>query len=100
VTIHNPALKLKPGLTGFMRIRIEKTALAVPTVAVINPFGENASVFAIDSHGRAVLTPVRVGLEAGGMMEIVSGLQEGSLVVTAGTVNLVDNDRVRVGNSP
>jgi multidrug efflux pump subunit AcrA (membrane-fusion protein) len=49
VTIHNPALKLKPGLTGFMHVRL-KTALAVPTVAVINPFGENASVFAIDSR--------------------------------------------------
>ncbi len=96
VTISNPTLSLKPGLTGFMRVRLEKTALAVPTTAVINPFGENASVFAIDSHGRAVLTPVRVGLEAGGMMEIVSGLKEGSLVVTAGTVDLVDNDRVRV----
>ena len=99
VTVHNPDLKLKPGLTGFMRVRIEKTALAVPTVAVINPFGENASVFAIDSNGRAVLTPVRVGLEAGGMIEIASGLKEGTLVATAGTVDLVDNDRVRVESS-
>src|SRR5438034_2754598 len=99
VTVHNPDLKLKPGLTGFMRVRIEKTALAVPTVAVINPFGENASVFAIDSNHRAVLTPVRVGLEAGGMMEIVSGLKEGTLVATAGTVDLVNNDRVRVESS-
>ncbi len=96
VTVNNPGLKLKPGLTGFMRVRIEKTALAVPTTAVINPFGENARLFAIDSNGHAILTPVRVGLEAGGMMEIVSGLKEGSLVVTAGTVDLVDNDRVRV----
>ncbi len=96
VTVHNPDLKLKPGLTGFMRVKIEKTVLAVPTVAVINPFGENASVFVIDSHSHAVLTPVRVGLEAGGMMEIVSGLKEGTLVATAGTVDLVDNDRVRV----
>ena len=100
VTVNNPDLKLKPGLTGFMRVKIEKTALAVPTVAVINPFGENASVFAIDSTGRAVLTPVRVGLEAGGMIEIVSGLKEGSLVATAGTVDLVNNDRVRVESSP
>jgi RND family efflux transporter MFP subunit len=96
VTVRNPDLKLKPGLTGFMRVTIEKTALAVPSVAVINPFGENASVFVIDSDRRAVLTPVRVGLEAGGMMEIVSGLKEGTLVVTAGTVDLVNNDRVRV----
>ena len=65
-------------------------------MAVINPFGENASVFVINSDPRAVLTPVRVGLEAGGMMEIVSGLKEGSLVVTAGTLDLMNNDRVRV----
>jgi RND family efflux transporter MFP subunit len=98
VTIQNPDLNLKPGLTGFMRVKIEKTALAVPTVAVINPFGENASVFAIDSNRRAVLTPVRVGLEAGGLIEIVSGLKEGTVVATAGTVDLVNNDRVRVEN--
>ncbi len=98
VTIQNPDLNLKPGLTGFMRVRIEKTALAVPTVAVINPFGQNASVFAIDSNRRAVLTPVRVGLEAGGLIEIVSGLKEGAVVATAGTVDLVNNDRVRVEN--
>ncbi len=96
VTIDNPTLKLKPGLTGFARVRLEKTALAVPTVAVINPFGEKASVFVINSDSRAALTPVRVGLEANGMMEIVSGLKEGSLVVTAGTLDLRNNDRVQV----
>lgn len=96
VTVDNPNLKLKPGLTGFARVRLQKTALAVPTVAVINPFGENASVFVINSDSRAVLTPVRVGLEAGGIMEIAGGLKEGSLVVTAGTIDLRNNDRVRV----
>ena len=98
VTIENPNLKLKPGLTGFGHFRIQKTALAVPTVAVVNPFGENASVFLINSDQRAVLTPVRAGLEAGGMMEIVSGLKEGSVVATAGVVDLINNDRVRVGS--
>ena len=33
------------------------------------------------------------------MMEIVSGLKEGSLVATAGTVDLVNNDRVQVESS-
>jgi RND family efflux transporter MFP subunit len=96
VAVDNPNLKLKPGLTGFVRIRLQKTALAVPTTAVINPFGENASVFVINSDSRAILTPVRVGLEANGMMEIVSGIKEGTRVATAGTVDLKNNDRVSV----
>ena len=94
--VDNPNLKLKPGLTGFVRIRLQKTALAVPTTAVINPFGENASVFVINSDSRAILTPVRVGLEANGVMEIVSGIKEGTRVATAGTVDLKNNDRVSV----
>ncbi|MEP6601688.1 MAG: efflux RND transporter periplasmic adaptor subunit [Nitrospirota bacterium] len=96
VEVDNPNLKLKPGLTGFARVRLQKTALAVPTAAVINPFGENANVFVINSDPRAILTPVRVGLEANGMMEIVSGLKEGTRVATAGTVDLRNNDRVSV----
>ncbi|MEO8440588.1 MAG: efflux RND transporter periplasmic adaptor subunit [Spartobacteria bacterium] len=96
VAVDNSNLKLKPGLTGFARIRLQKTALAVPTVAVVNPFGEHASVFVINDDSRAILTPVRVGLEANGMMEIVSGLKEGTRVATAGTVDLKNNDRVSV----
>lgn len=96
IAVDNPNLKLKPGLTGFARVRLQKTALAVPTVSVINPFGENASVFVITPDSHAVLTPVRVGMEANGMMEIVSGIHEGTRVATAGTVDLRNNDRVTV----
>jgi membrane fusion protein (multidrug efflux system) len=96
IVVDNPGLKLKPGLTGFARVRLQKTALAVPTVAVVNPFGDNASVFVISSDSHAILTPVRVGLEAGGMMEITGGLTEGSRVVTAGTIDLKNHDRVQV----
>ncbi|MBA3607970.1 MAG: efflux RND transporter periplasmic adaptor subunit, partial [Chthoniobacterales bacterium] len=41
--IKNPDLRLKPGLSGFVRIRRSlKDVLAVPSVAVINPSGEQA----------------------------------------------------------
>lgn len=96
VAIDNPQLTLKPGLTGFARVTLQKTALAVPTTAVVNPFGESARVFVVNPESRAMLTPVRVGMEANGMMEIVSGLHEGAKVVSVGTVDLRDKDKVAV----
>lgn len=96
IAVVNPKRTLKPGLTGFARVKLQKTALAVPTTAVINPFGESAAVFVVNSESRAILTPVRVGLEAGGMMEIVSGLHEGATVVSVGTVDLRDKDKVAI----
>lgn len=96
IAVDNPNRTLKPGLTGFARVTLQKTALAVPTTAVINPFGESARIFVVNAENRAILTPVRVGMEASGMMEIVSGLNEGDTVVSVGTVDLRDKDKVAV----
>jgi membrane fusion protein (multidrug efflux system) len=96
VTMNNEGLKLKPGISGFARIRLQKTALAVPTVAVMNAVGENPSVFVVSPESRAILTPVRVGLNAGGMTEILSGINEGDTVVTVGSLYLKNGDKVHV----
>ena len=96
ITIKNPDLKLKPGISGFARIKVKKVALAVLSTAVMNPVGENASVFVVDSDSRAVLVPVRIGLVAGNQTEIVSGLREGQPVITVGSLYLKNHDKVRV----
>jgi RND family efflux transporter MFP subunit len=96
ITIKNSDLKLKPGISGFARIKVTKLALAVPSVAVMNPVGENASVFVVNSQSQAELVPVRVGLNAGGMTEILAGLQEGQQVIAVGSLYLKNHDKVRV----
>jgi HlyD family secretion protein len=62
VAIPNPDLILKPGLTGFTRIKLQRTGLIIPETAVMNQFGETANVFVVNKDSRAVLTPVRLGL--------------------------------------
>jgi len=95
VEIQNSDLRLKPGLSGFVRIRRSiKDALAVPSIAVMNPSGEQASVFVINDSGHANQRKVRPGIIVNAMTEITSGLQEGEKVVTVGQLYLKENDKV------
>lgn len=95
VELQNPELRLKPGLSGFARIRRRaEGSLAVPSIALINPTGDQASVFVIDGDGQAHLRKVRSGIVANAMTEILDGLREGEQVVTVGQLNLRDNDKV------
>jgi membrane fusion protein, multidrug efflux system len=96
ITIPNKSLQLKPGISGFARIRLQKTALAVPSTAVMNIVGENPGVFLLNKQNEAVFTPVRLGLSAGGMTEILEGVNEGDTVVTVGSLYLKTGDKVNV----
>jgi len=95
VELENPELRLKPGLSGFARIRRRaEGSLAVPSIALINPTGDQASVFVVDGDGQAHLRRVRSGIVANAMTEILDGLKEGEEVITVGQLNLRDNDKV------
>jgi membrane fusion protein (multidrug efflux system) len=93
--IENPDLRLKPGLSGFARIRrIAKNALVVPSIAIMNPSGEQACVFVVDRTNHANLRKVRPGLVVNALTEITQGLNEGEKVVTVGQLYLKENDKV------
>lgn len=93
--IKNPDFRLKPGLSGFARIRRgAKNALAVPSIALMNPSGEQASVFVVDDSSRAHLRKVGIGSVVNALTEITSGLTAGETVVTVGQLYLNENDKV------
>jgi RND family efflux transporter MFP subunit len=95
VEINNPDFRLKPGLSGFARIRrTAKNALVVPSIAVMDPSGEQPLVYVVNDSNRANLRKVRSGIVANGLTEITSGLKEGEKVVTVGQLNLKENDKV------
>jgi RND family efflux transporter MFP subunit len=96
VEISNKDLKLTPGLTGFARINYRKNSLVVPSISVINPVGENATVFVVDQDSTARIKKVKTGLTAGGLTEILEGLKEGDKVAFAGVQALKEGDRVEV----
>lgn len=99
ISIPNHDLRLIPGITGYARLINERMALAVPSTAVINPVGDKAVVYVVDKDNRAHVREIRRGLLIGGMTEVLDGLQEGEEVVTVGTQELRDNDRVVVNQS-
>lgn len=96
IEISNPDLRLKPGLSGFTRIRRGgKDALAVPSIAVTNPSGEQASVFVVGNDGHARLRKISTGAVVNALTEITSGLEQGEKVVTVGQLYLKDNDKIQ-----
>lgn len=84
----NPDLSLKPGYFARVNLTVEnkENALLVPESALM-PRGTEAFVYVVDG-GKAVLRKVETGLRREGRVEIVSGLQPGDVVVTAGQMKL------------
>lgn len=95
IEIKNPDFRLKPGLSGFARIRrTAKDVLAVPSISIMNPSGEQAAVFVVNDSDRANERKVHVGVVVDAMTEITSGLKAGEKVVTVGQLYLKENDKV------
>jgi len=95
VEIKNQDFRLKPGLSGFARIRRSaKDVLAVPSIAIMNPSGEEASVFVVDDTSHANLRKIHPGIVVDAMTEVRDGLKEGEKIVTVGQLYLNNNDKV------
>lgn len=99
VRLDNPQLRLKPGLTGFCRLRRSISALAVPSTAIINPVGDRMTLYVVDENRIAHVRSVRTGVITDGMTQILEGLAEGEQVVTVGQLHLRDNDPVQTNGT-
>lgn len=92
LTVEIDEEKLLPGLSGEASIVRRKIpdSLIVPRRSLLGNF-----VFkAVD--GKAIFTPVEVGVRGLNNVEIKSGLEEGDIVLTDGIGGLKDGDSVRV----
>ena len=88
---------LRSGMFAKARIVLkDKPAATVVPEEAILPVGADSFVYRIEG-GKAVRTKVQTGIRKQGNVEIVSGLQPGDLVVTAGQLKLTrDGSEVRV----
>jgi membrane fusion protein (multidrug efflux system) len=87
---------LIPGMFARLQVVMETVAeaVAVPGDAVlVLPNGEKVAYVLKD--GKAQRRVVKTGLEAGGQVQIVSGVQPGETVVTAGNEKLKDGMEVK-----
>lgn len=92
--LDNAAGKLRPGL--FVRVSLHfgqrQQVLMVPEEAVVP--GAQPAVFKV-IEGKAVLTKLRLGMRRAAQVEVVDGLTEGDVVVTAGQLKLHDGSSVQ-----
>ncbi|MBY0525818.1 MAG: efflux RND transporter periplasmic adaptor subunit [Gemmataceae bacterium] len=80
VELKNPNYRIKPGISGFVRLRVNRTARTVPSLAVIERGGK-AIAFKIED-GRARLRELTTGpLVESGLVEVRAGLDPGDEVV-------------------
>ncbi len=87
-TIDNPDGAIRPGMLLTVELyKPSRDALVVDEIALIQTGGQ-ASVFRVDSAGKAELVAVKVGGRKGGRVEIAEGLAAGDQVVVEGLVKL------------
>jgi multidrug efflux pump subunit AcrA (membrane-fusion protein) len=80
VELSNPKHRIRPGISGFARLRGRNQAKTVPSAAVIQ-HGGKAMVFRVED-GRARLREVQTGPAVdGGLVSVTGGLALGDQVV-------------------
>jgi len=88
---------LYTGTYGEANIRLPsyRAAAALPETAVSFDSEDKASVLAVDGNGRVSRVPVTAGRKQGGMVEIVSGLENGRAVVRRASAFVNEGDTVK-----
>lgn len=102
IEIRNPGLRLKPGM--FARVKIatksRNDVVVVPAPAVVSRDGEQI-VFTVENKAapfetRPKITKVQTGIVNDEYAEIVSGLQEGTVVLTDNNISLLEKTDIQV----
>ncbi len=96
VDVPNPNRVLLPGLYAQATILLERkaNALALPLQA-LNQANNQTSVDVVDSSNKIVIRPVVVGIQTDTDAEILSGLEEGDMVVVSDRSSLRAGEEVR-----
>lgn len=98
--INDDSGRLKPGLFGRVRIIYDQrnSVLLVNKEAIISEDG-NHSTFVVNTDQSVVRQIIELGYSEQGMQEVLSGLEQGDIVVTAGKASLRDGTTVEVVES-
>lgn len=94
VYVDNRNGDLAPGMFGRFTIAYEKhsNALVIPLEAIVREDSETVVYVVVD--GAAVRRAIRPGIQSGGKVEILSGLDKNDSIVVAGLSGLRDGSRV------
>lgn len=97
--LDNADHKLRPGM--LMRVKLQKRprqALIIPEEALV-PRGDKSYVYVVSGDAAAPtvsFTAVELGARRRGVVEVISGVEQGMQIVTHGTLRLQDGDAVEI----
>ena len=93
--IPNEDNRLVPGMFAQLELVLERKpdTLLIPEAALM-PAGDKQYVYVI-ADGKAVRTEVSLGISKKDMVEVVSGLEAGAQVITAGQMKIMDGSKVQ-----
>lgn len=95
LAIDDPEQLLQPGMLVDVKLEVELAPrLTVPSTAVLYA-GKRRVVFVEQSRGIFAPRTPTLGLSSDGLLEVVSGLQEGDPVAVTGTFLLAAESRIR-----
>jgi len=87
---------LAPGMFARVRLVVETASgTVIPSAAVVATSGQGRSVFVVD-EGMAHLREIQTGIEDGILVQVLSGVRPGEVVVVGGQQKLKDKTAVRV----
>lgn len=90
---------ISPGMTCIAIVSVEEdsTAVVLPLSAIYAPVGSYDSVWVVDAEGRVERRRVTLGSLTGSTdVVVLSGVEAGERVVTAGVYQLTEGERVKV----
>jgi len=100
VRIDNPQMAIRPGM--FARAQVDfgtMNRVVVPDMAVIKQVGTNDRFVYVLNGNTVDYVKVELGKRVGAIYEVVSGLEAGQRVVTAGHTGLIDKSKVKIVDS-
>ncbi|MGB6691858.1 MAG: efflux RND transporter periplasmic adaptor subunit [Terracidiphilus sp.] len=93
----NGALKVGTPVKAIVTGRIVAQALKVPLSAILTAQDGSKSAMVVGSDGAAHRKPVKVGIEDGDDVQVISGVSPSDMVITGGAYALEDGTKVKVG---
>jgi|WetSurMetagenome_2_1015567.scaffolds.fasta_scaffold253333_2 membrane fusion protein, multidrug efflux system len=96
ISVLNPNVGLQWGKSATVIITQNPTPIIPLPIGALVKQNNQTAVWIIDLQGKTHFTPVVVGEFLDGKVAIISGLQDGQWVVTAGTHKLIENQKVKV----
>ncbi|MDR2086413.1 MAG: efflux RND transporter periplasmic adaptor subunit [Dysgonamonadaceae bacterium] len=100
VAIDNRNARVRPGMYARVSLHFgEKQSIVVPDAAVLKQAGANDKYVYVVENGVARYRKVELGQRLETNYEILSGLNEGDVVVTAGQTRLIDGSAIETTNN-